>query len=170
MRTKIKLLKTGFEKEKASPESAISPVTFLLPNGSSLGLAELTMITASSEIADEIYSCSGSAERMQLLASSIEEDVEAFVCSAAILQGLKLIKKEAKERQRRVSNARVSLAIKEIKHHISSIKHAFQRVKAEGEHLESLVPLDYLMSSEHIHRSHQLWLDGDQDKWNLVGV
>ena len=169
MSNKIKLLKAPPE-QPTEDDSAI-PITFLLPTGTSLTLPELVIITAAYEIADEIYSCSGSPERMQTLAHGIEQEAASFASNGrTIIKGLELLKEEVRQRKKKVSNARVSLAITEINRHISNIKRNLRRAGVNDGHLEELVPLEYLMSQEHIHRSHQHWIDDDRERWNLAGL
>ena len=114
MSSKINLLKIQADRN--------CQVTFLLPGGASLTIPELVMITASYEIADEIYSCSGSVERMRKLAESIERDSGAFAASGrTILCGLELIKKEVKMRKKKISSTQVSHAVRELNRHVNNI-------------------------------------------------
>ena len=167
MSTKTKLLMT---QQEQPPQDSSTLVSFLLPTGTSLGLAELVMITASSEMADEVFSCSGSSERMQVLAHDIEHDVDAFTANGrTILEGLELVKKEVKERKKKVSNARVSLAVDEVNRHVNNIKRALRHAGVSDSNLKVLVPLESLMSEDHVHRSHQHWTDDDRERWNLAG-
>lgn len=169
MFNKIQLLKVQQEEEAAEEEAV--PVTFLLPSGATLTLPQLTMIAASSEIADELYSCSGSAERMQQLAHAFEQDVSAYVTNGrAILQGLELINSEIKLRKKKVSNARVSLSFSEINRHTSNMKRNLKRAGVSDNNLSTLTPFDYLACKEHLHRCHQHWIDDDCERWNLVDM
>jgi hypothetical protein len=168
MLNKIKLLKA--QPEHSTDEPAI-PVTFLLPSGASLSLPQLTMVAASSEVSDELYSCSGSAERMQQLAHAVEQDASAFATNGrAILQGLELIKNQIKLRKKKVSNARVSLAFNEINRHANNIKRYMNRAGVNNNNLEVLSPFDHLACQDHLHRCHQHWVDDDRERWNLVGM
>ena len=110
-----------FNLLKAKPDEAQHPVMiFTLPSGYSLSMAELTMITISWEVADEIYSCSGSAERMSEFANDVQNNTSSYTANGrAIARGLKLIEDEIKERKKKMDNALVTAAINEIKRHIS---------------------------------------------------
>ena len=165
MSSKINLLKIqANENYQESP----TKVTFLLPGGASLTIPELVMITASYEIADEIYSCSGSVERMRKLAESIERDSGAFAASGrTILSGLELIKKEVKKRKKKISNAQVSLAVRELDRHVNNIDRTLRRAGIRHNDLELLVPLKSLLSNNHAHHTHQHW--AKDERWNLLG-
>ncbi len=165
MYSKVRLLKNQPEE---IPSESTPQVNFVLPNSLFLSLADLVMITASYEIADELYSCSGSAERIQELAHNIEQDSQAFVTNGpAILSGLKLLKKEVKIRKKKVSNAQVSLAISKINTHIRSIERSLSRAGVNtNEERELLIPLDLLMNTEQVHRSHQHKVE--DERWNLL--
>jgi hypothetical protein len=154
---------------KVNPADSVAPLVFLLPNGDSLSLADLAMITISYEVSDELYSYTGSVESMKQLAYDITEDVGAFANNGqVILQGLKLIKKEVKKRKKKMSNVRLSLALEEIKMHTASIKHTLKHAGVKKTKT-GLIPLDYLLCSEQVHHSHQHWTEDDQERWNLVG-
>ena len=166
MHNKIKLLKHLPEQDSNLPVA--SPVT-LLPSGGALTLPELVMVTASYEIADELFSYSGSAERMQELARSIDEDAQAFVGNGkVILQGLKLIKKKIKKRKKKVVNASLSLAADEIKSPTLDIKRILKGAGVKKSK-SVLIPLEHLLFRDHVHRSHQHWMEDDQERWNLAG-
>ena len=113
LRCKLKLLKTSSDESKQAPAHQIS---FILPNGLKMTKEELTMICMAWEIADEIYSCSGSANRMRELAQDVEVSTAAYVTNGrVILRGLELISQEAKLRKKKVNNALVlTRAISEI--------------------------------------------------------
>lgn len=120
---KIQLLKNRQEvHEKVELGECADPVIFLLPNGGTLSLPELTMISVSTEVSDELYNYTGAVERMQQLTHRITEDVGAFTDNGqVILQGLKLMNKEIKKLKKKVINARLSLAVEEIKSHVTNL-------------------------------------------------
>ena len=165
MYCKIKLLQG---KSEQVPQEQSIPVSFLLPGGVSLSVAEVVMITASFEIADELYSCSGSAERIEQLSESIQQDSASFVSNGRVIfRGLKLIKEEVNKRKKRVSNAPFSQAVHQINHHINSIERTLKHAGVNHSNLDILIPLEYLMNNERVHRSHQHWVKDKQ--WNLIG-
>ena len=144
-------------------------MTFTLPSEYSLSMAELIMITISWEVADEIYSCSGSAERMNEFANDVQNNTAAYTVNGrAIVKGLKLIEDEIKERKKKMDNALVSAAISEIKRYILHTERALRKAGVDCNNLEELPRLVYLLDQSRVHRSHQHWVK--DDRWNLPAV
>ncbi len=160
---KVDLLKSEHQQ---NPSRSLIQMTFSLPNGVSLSLAELAMITMADEVADEIYTCTGSSERLQVLASSIEQDCNAFVGNGlTILRGLKLIQDTIKGRKIRLKHSSVSPFVLNVKRLCNYIQRQLQEVGMTRNHLEPLIPFQLLVNSDHIHRSHQHWVE--DGCWNL---
>ena len=162
---KLKLLKTTSDETAQAPTPQVS---YFLPNGLKLTRLELIMICLAWEIADEIYSCSGFANRMCQLAQDVESNTAAYVTNGrVILRGIELISQEVKLRKKKVNNVLINQAISEINGHTRNITRALLRSGVLGENLEPLVSLTYLMDNERVHRSHQHWIK--EDRWNLCG-
>ena len=144
-----------------------NPVTFVLPNGVSFSIVELTMITLADEIADELYSYSGTSERLHILATNIEQDSAEFTATGRIiLQGLKLIKSEVYKRKAKVKHSSSSPFISDMDQHAQNILQVFQDIGVNDQNLKMLTPLSLLLSKDHVHRSHQHWVE--EDRWNLL--
>ena len=160
LHSKLKLLKT------ATNESVQAKVIFILPNGLKMSIPELGMICLAWEIADEIYSCSGSASRMRELAQDVKSNTAAYVTNGRIiLSGMELISHEEKLRKTHVHSPNINRAVLEINNHIKHITQALHKAKVNGKNLEHLVSLTHLMDNERVHRSHQHWIK--EDCWNL---
>jgi len=163
VRCKINLLRAG--PDDGNPTQDVS---CYLPNGLVLSKGELVIICLAWEIADEVYSCSGSAYRMRELAQAVESSPEAFVAQGrVILRGLELLAKELKLRKNNVSNAPVNQAVSEATRHSRNIKQTLHRTGVEDRDLEPLVSLNVLMDNDRVHRPHQHFVKND--RWNLCG-
>ena len=144
-----------------------NPVTFILPNGVSFSIVELAMITLADEIADELYSYSGTSERLHILATNIEQDSAKFTATGRIiLQGLKLIKSEVYKRKAKVKHSSSSPFISDMDQHAQNILRILQDIGVNDQNLKMLTPLSLLLSKDHVHRSHQHWVE--EDRWNLL--
>ena len=163
---KIRLLKTQPDQENVEPSVQVS---FLLPSGVSLGVAELVMITLAYEVADELYSCSGEPQCLRTLAQCIQQDTADFVANGrVILQGLELMKEEVKNRKKNISHLSISHFVREFGRHVQNTKRALSRAGVDHRNLDNLIQLNKLLSSERVHRSHQHWVK--QDQWNLCDM
>ena len=165
IQSKMALLESNTEEENLG--SSPTELTFFLPNGLSLSLAELAMITLVDEIADELYSYTGSSERLQIVASTIEQNPAAFVFnSATILQGLELAKKEIKNRKKKMKHSSISSFISNVKKFAENIKNILGQSGVKSGSLKELPCLSVLLNSDCVHRSHQHWVR--EGKWSLV--
>ena len=163
MSCKLNLLKT---KPDEAVQAQHPVIVFTLPSDYTLSMAELILITIAWEVADEIYSCSGTAERMTEFANDVQNSTAAYVANGrAVARGLKLIEDEVKVRNKKMSNALVSAAISEIKRHVSHTKQALRRAGVDCNNAEDLPRLISLLDHSRVHRSHQHWIK--DSRWNL---
>ncbi len=159
---KIRLIKA--QSQQTIENTALS---FLSPNGNVFSLAKLAIICIADEVADELYSYSGSSERLRILATNIEQNSEAFTANGVvILQGLELINKEVKICKGKVDHTSIAPFMSDVNRHSQSISRMMRHSGVNSRNLEDLPPLRVLLSSEHVHRSHQHWVE--HDRWNLI--
>ena len=160
---KIQLLRTN--PDQPSEVGTATSLVFHLPNGASLSLVEMAMISVADEIADELYCYEGSSKRLRILSTSVEQNPAAFTTHGnTIMQGLELAKEEAKRRKAKVSHSSISPFIADMERHARNIQ---RLLRNSGSSKKDLPPLSSLLSSEHVHRSHQHWVESD--RWNLLG-
>ena len=106
--SKLKLMKRDFEVSQHD-------ILFYLPNKLCISREELVMITLAWEVADELFSCSGTALRMREIYNDIKDNADSYSQSGRIiLRGLKLIGKELNKRKSRLKNSKVQQACGEI--------------------------------------------------------
>lgn len=159
--SKLNLLK----KETSRP----SDVVFYLPNKAAISREELVMITLAWEVADELFSCSGTSFRMREVYKHISDDTGAFLDSGrAILCGLKLISKEINKRKSRLKNSKVMRACGEITDLSSKIQRALTKSGVDRSKLRKLLSLEFLQDRSRVHRCHQHYVK--EKRWNLVDV
>lgn len=148
-------------------DSQLSDVLFYLPNKGKISRGELAMINLAWEIADELFSGSGEALRMQEFYNDIKDNTGAYSESGSmILRGLRLIKQEAKKRKSRLKNAKVQRAYSAIAEMSKQIRRIFLALGVDGSKLESMLSLDHLQDPSRVHRCHQHFLK--EDRWNLI--
>ena len=164
MKCKLALL-----KNRANEEGTTTVETsFTTPNGISLSRAELVMICAASEIADDIFSCTGIAERMIEFTRAIENNSAEYVENGAtILRGMELLTEEGKERKKRIKNNRVNRAFRQILRLKVAVKRMLKRAGVNGRNLQPMVSFNILMNTDAIHKTSQHRVcDG---RWNIPG-
>jgi len=126
-------------------EGAATPLTFLLPNGVSLSLAEMAMITMADEIADELYSYEGSSERMRILSTNVEQNPRAFTTHGnVIIQGIDLAKDEVKKRKAKVSHSSNGHFVADMERQVRKVQ---RLLRNSGSRQKNLPPLTSLLSS-----------------------
>ena len=166
MRCKLPLLKKPHNEEQET--SPTVDVTFTTPSGFSLSKAELVMICAASEIADELCSCLGTAQRISEFTQEIQSNAAEYTHNGrTILRGMKLITEEAKERKKRFKNSQVSRGFSEIKRSISAVNRALSRAGVSGSNLEPILSIQYLMDPDRVHKSCQHRVE--DGRWNIPG-
>ena len=140
---------TGFESVQ---------VHFCLPSGSILSKAELSMICAVAEIADEVLNCSGVALRMTKLVQDVTTNVEAYLTNGqVVLRSMGLLKAELKVRKKQMNNSQVSRAVSAIK----------DEAGVDAHNLTPLPSFSILRDSYRMHHTAQhRFADG---RWNLLG-
>jgi len=165
IQSKMTLLECNTEQNS---DDSSTEVTFFLPNGLSLSLSELVMISLADEIAEELYSYTGLSERLQIIASVIEQNSSAFVSSSeAIVRGLELAKKEIKNRKNKLKHYSIVPFVSNVKRLVEKIKNMIGRGGGNNSSsLKGLPSLSILLNSERVHRCHQHWVK--EDKWSLV--
>ena len=125
LRCKLAIIKTQSEEATEAPPVNFS---FYLPNGFAMTIHELVMVCIAAEVTDEVYSCSGVARRMSELAQDVQNNLAAYLDNGrAVLQGMELIKEEAKLRKKVISNSQVSRTISEINRHVSHVQRNLRR-------------------------------------------
>ena len=143
-------------------------MTFTIPSGLTLSKAEIVMICAASEIADDIYSCSGTAQRMSEFAQQFEKNTPDFTSNGRIiLRGMKLAVKEATKRKEKIKNRQVSRALKELKQLANIVACALKRAGIEDRNLEPMLSFQQLTQPERMHKSCQYRVKDEQ--WNIPG-
>ena len=147
----------------------ITKISFSLPNGLLLSLAQISTICLSYEIADEVLGCSKTLIRAKEVLADITANKSAYASKAELmLQLVELIDKELQERKKKADNPIVSQAIKEAKKLVSQIQHAVRESgRRSSKAKQSILPsLTILQDTLHTHRSHQHMVK--DDRWNLV--
>ena len=164
MKCKLALLKNRANEEGTS----IVETSFTTPNGISLSRAELVMICAASEIADDIFSCTGIAERMIEFTRAIENNSAEYVENGAtILRGMELLTEEGKERKKRIKNNQVNQAFRQMLQLKANVKCLLEYAGVHGCNLQPMVSLNLLMNTDAIHKTSQHRVsDG---RWNIPG-
>ena len=90
---KLALVKTG----SGGPRQ----LSFHLPSGTALSMAELCMICAVAEISDEVLNCAGEVRRMGRLVEDVTANVEAYQANGqVVLRSMVLLKEELKVRKK----------------------------------------------------------------------
>ena len=159
---KLALVKTGSE------EPSQLQLRFCLPTGAALTKAELCMICAVAEIADEVLNCTGEALRMGRLVEDVVANVEAYRTNGqAVLQSMDLLKEELKVRKKRLSNLQVSQAMSAIKGQVGQVEQALQQAGVDSYNLAPLPSFSILRDSYRVHHTAQHKVkDG---RWNQFG-
>lgn len=162
MKCKLKLLK------KSGEESAAVKIAFTTPNGLSYSTAELVMICAVSEIADDLFSCSGSAQRMSEFAQEFENNTAEYIPSGeAILRGMMLLVEEGKERKKRLKINQVDQAFQELLQMKAIMESELQTAGVDASNLQPMVSFNRLINTDTVHKSAQHRVsDG---RWNIPG-
>ena len=163
---KLRLLKKQPGGEDAPNELMLM---FVPSKGPHLSLRELVMITLASEVADELFTCSGEVHRMQHIHDDIMGNTQAYLESGRIvLRGLKLIEREIRKRRSAcLKHAMVTQANRGISNMIKSIRRALVGAGVKKSKLKNLTSLGKLQTTT-VHRCHQQHVkDGN---WNLVDV
>ena len=151
---------------KAQPKSRN---TFSCPDGSVIGREELVMICLAWEVADELFSCTGEAHRMEQFHNDIIRNIDAyFECGLIILRGLKLIEEEChKRRSAGLKHFRVMHGHGKIADVSRNIQKALVEAGVSNKcKLEKMLSLEQLQDRCRVHRCHQYFVK--DEKWNLV--
>ena len=160
MSTKLSLIKgTG----------DITQISFSLPNGLLLSLAQISVICLSYEMADEVLGCPKTLLRTNEVLADITANKSAYVSKAELmLQLIDLVDKELQERKNRVDNPIVTQATKEAKKLLGQIQQAIRESgRRSSKAKQPVLPgLMILQDTLHAHRSHQHMVK--DDRWNLV--
>ena len=161
MECKLNLLRT--QPEQAAP----TPASFSLPNGFMLTRADLVMVCATSEIADEVYNCAVTLQRISKLSDDIQANTAAYTANGgSILRGLKLLERELTLRKKRLSSPNISRAIRDIKRLAELVVRTLREAGVDARSLPPLPSMSILMDSSRMHFSHRHQVkDG---RWNLV--
>ena len=159
---KLALVKTG------SAEPSQLQLSFHLPSGTALSKAELCMISAVAEIADEVLNCTGEALRMGRLVEDVTANVEAYQANGqAVFRSMGLLKEELKVRKKRLSNSQVSRAVSVIKGHASRVERILRQAGVDSRGLPPLPSFSILRDSYRVHHTAQHRV-ADR-RWNLLG-
>ena len=169
MRCKLALLKKKTPEGEGDGEGEGGEVVFKTPHNLTYTRADLVVICAVSEIADDLLSCSGNAQRMREFAREIENSTADFVHNGvAILRGMALLADEGKARKKRLKTDQVNRALQELTQLISTVEIALKGAGVDGSDLQQpMVSLDRLVDSESFHKTAQHRVsDG---RWNVPG-
>ena len=159
---KLSLVKMG------SGEPSQSQVCFILPNGTTLSKAELCMISAVAEIADEVLNCTGVALRMGRLVEDVTDNVEAYQANGkVVLRSMSLLKEELKLRKKRLGNSQVSRVVSVIKDQANQVERVLQEVGVNSRSLPPLPSFSILRDNYRVHLTAQHRVA--DDRWNLLG-
>jgi hypothetical protein len=163
MKCKLALLKNAGEEGAPTVE-----MKYTTPNGLSLSRAELVMICAASELADDLLSCSGTAQRMSEFAEEFKSHAADYVQNGGtILRGMALLAEEGKERKKCLKNDQVNRALQELMQLKTTVEGALQSAGVSGGDLQPMVSFDWLTNTESFHKSTQHQVrDG---RWNIPG-
>ena len=155
------------KEQKSGDTDDEKQLSFYLPNGYRLTCGELSMICLSVEIADEVYTCERSAHRMEKFAEDVEANMSTYEHNGLlVMQGLKLIKKEVKQRKKRMKQSNVTKGADEILKIAAKLKKTLKTSGVEKLSKTDVLPrLDVLRDGERFHHSHQYKVS--DDKWNL---
>ena len=159
---KLSLVKMG------SDEPIQMQVHFCLPSGSMLSKAELSMICAVAEIADEVLNCTGEALRMTRLVQDVMTNVEAYHANGQIvLRSMGLLKAELKVRKKQLNNSQVSRTVSAIKDEAIRLERVLHKAGIDCSSLPPLPSFSILRDSYRMHHTAQHKVkDG---RWNLLG-
>ena len=161
---KLALVKIGSEELTDSQ----SQVCFCLPNGTTLRKAELCMICAVAEIADEVLNCTGEVRRMGRLVEDVTASVEAYQANGqVVLRSMVLLKEELKVRKKRLNNSKVSRAVGVIKDQASHVERVLQKAGVNSHNLPPLPSFSILRDSYRVHLTAQHRME--DGRWNLLG-
>ena len=163
IRIKLSLIK--------STEAAgdIPQISFSLPNGLLLSLAQISAICLSYEIADEVLGCSKTLLRANEVLTDIMANKPVYASKAELLLQLTdLIDKELQERKKRADNPIITQSVKEAKKVLGRIQQVVRESgRRSSKAKQSILPcLMILQDTLHAHRSHQHMVK--DERWNLV--
>ena len=147
----------------------ISQISFALPNGLLLSLAQISTICLSYEIADEVLGCAKTLLRANEVLADITANKSAYAPKAELmLQLTDLVDKELQERKKRSDNPVITQTVKEAKKVLGQIQQAVRESgRRSSKAKQSTLPgLMILQDTLHAHRSHQHMVK--DDRWNLV--
>ena len=155
------------KEQKSGDTDDHKQLSFYLPNGYRLTCGELSMICLSVEIADEVYTCERSAHRMEKFAEDVEANMSTYKHNGLlVMQGLKLIKKEVKQRKKKMKHSDITKGADEILKIAGRLKKTLKMSGVEKLSKTDVLPrLDVLRDSERFHHSHQYKVS--DNKWNL---
>ena len=166
MRCKLALLK---KKAAEGEEGEEEVIVFKTPNGLCYSRADLVVVCAVSEIADDLLSCSGVAQRMREFAQEIESNATDFAHNgSSILRGMVLLGDEGKTRKKRLKTDQVNQALQEMMQLKSTVEQALQGAGVVGGDLQPpLVSFSQLVDSESFHKTAQHRVN--DGRWNIPG-
>ena len=162
---KLKLIKVTTEESTDRPQS-VNP-TFYLPNGLTLGKAELSAICAAKEIAEEVLSCTGTFHRMQAFTSDVVDNISAYLTNATVVfQTTLLIEKELADCKKKLDNPKVIQASRDIMKLITRVQRVLRESNIDTRKVSPLPRLCLLQESGRMLRSHQYFMK--DERWNLA--
>ena len=128
------------------------------------------MIALVWEVADELYACSGEAQRMQKLYDDIMSNTGDYIeCGRIILRGLKLIEKEFRKRKSAgLKHCRVMHAHDKIAGMSKSVKKALTGAGVNSSKLKDMLSMEELQANSMVYRCHQHFVK--ENMWNLLDV
>ena len=136
VKSKLKLLQMRLAEDYPTMRPSVA---FKLPNGYTLTIPEMVMVTIAWEVADEVYSCSGFAERMETFTNEVQTNAAAYVGNGrVILRGMKLIEGELKKRKKKMKNLLVNQSITTIKQSIALTERAITNAGVNCRDLTSI--------------------------------
>ena len=151
---KLKLIKVTTKESTDRPQSA-NP-TFYLPNGHTLGKAELSAICAAKEIAEEVFSCTGTFHHMQAFTSDVVDNISAYNDNAAIvIQTTQLIEKELADCKKKLNYPKVKEASRDIKRLITHLQQVLRESNVNTD-IRKVSPLPRLCLLQESGRMHAL--------------
>ena len=152
-------VKLSLIKPQPLRSSSLNDLAFVLADGSVLCKAEVAMVILASEVADELFTCSGEVHRMQEIYDDITGNIQAYLeCGRIVLRGLKLIEQEFhKRRLAGLKHFRVMQAHGKISNMSKSIQRILVDAGVNNSKLENLPSLDQLENGT-AHRYHQQYV------------
>ena len=140
---------------------------FFLPTGMKLNKAEVIMCCIAHEVADEVYNCAGTVNRMTEFAKDITDNPQGYAAvGKIILQGMDLITSELAARKTRVKHPEVGNGADRILSLCSDVRSSLQESGVDGADLDPLPSLNVLLDFKRIFRSNQHMVEDNH--WDLV--